>query len=129
MARDRRLALVAPLLLVALAALQIGLATGFGLSPWKGGGFGMFATLDHPGLREVRLLAGDDGHRIALPSDARRLRDAALVWPSPGRLGALARAVEAEQGSVVVEVWRARFDGELAVHWECLARWPTGGRG
>ena len=36
----------APLLLIVMALRQLILAQTMGLSPWKGGGFGMFASLD-----------------------------------------------------------------------------------
>jgi hypothetical protein len=52
-----RLAIAAPpLLLVAVAALQMSLALTAQLSPWKGGGFGMFASNDGLPFREVRVL-------------------------------------------------------------------------
>jgi hypothetical protein len=38
-------------LLVVVAGAQVTLATTAGLSPWKGGGFGMFATTDDAGRR------------------------------------------------------------------------------
>ena len=37
---------VAPLLLVVVATAQLGLAHAYDLTPWKGGGFGMFSTID-----------------------------------------------------------------------------------
>src|SRR5262249_8435137 len=43
-------------LLVGIASRQIALTRREGLTPWKGGGFGMFATLDHGGHRRVRIV-------------------------------------------------------------------------
>lgn len=44
---------LAPGILVAVALVQLLLAHTVGLSSWKGGGFGMFATVDSPGARIV----------------------------------------------------------------------------
>jgi len=45
----------APALLSALAIAQLIMGTQFDLSPWKGGGFGMFSTVDSPAGRMVRV--------------------------------------------------------------------------
>ena len=45
--------MLAPALLVAVASTQIALSRTFDLTAWKGGGFGMFSTLDHAGYRVV----------------------------------------------------------------------------
>jgi hypothetical protein len=42
-------------LLVAVASVQVVLTRTAGLSPWKGGGFGMFSTTDDSGRRRVRV--------------------------------------------------------------------------
>ena len=42
-----RTVVVPPVLLLVVAVCQIGLAKAAGLTAWKGGGFGMFSTLDH----------------------------------------------------------------------------------
>jgi hypothetical protein len=55
-----------PSLLVAVGLLQIYLAQTAHLSPWKGGGFGMFATIDNP---EMRVIAAE-----GLSSDGQWLR-------------------------------------------------------
>ena len=47
----------APALLLALVAVcQIVLAKTADLTPWKGGGFGMFATLDHNAHRRLEVV-------------------------------------------------------------------------
>ncbi len=56
------------LCLVIVAALQITLAHRAGLSPWKGGGFGMFAAIDSPGMRVLTVVGIDSAgveHRIS----------------------------------------------------------------
>jgi hypothetical protein len=106
--------------LVVLACAQIGLAFGANLSPWKGGGFGMFATNDHVGLRQVRVYAIRDGReeRLELPSELRREELRAAWLPTEGALGRYARRlVQAgvAQGAraLRVEVWRTEFDAAL----------------
>lgn len=50
--------------LVVVALLQMTLAHTVGLSPWKGGGFGMFSTVDSPDYRMVIVtvrLQGNEG--------------------------------------------------------------------
>jgi len=51
--------IVVPVLLVAIAVAQIVTATYGTLSPWKGGGFGMFASIDGPASRSLFLSAVD----------------------------------------------------------------------
>ena len=56
------------LCLLIVAALQITLAHRAGLSPWKGGGFGMFAAIDSPGMRVLTVVGIDSAgaeHRIS----------------------------------------------------------------
>ena len=49
--RQRWLPVLPACLLLAVAANQVVLAFSEGLNPWKGGGFGMFATADRGGGR------------------------------------------------------------------------------
>jgi hypothetical protein len=54
-------------ILVLVALLQIYLTQTANLSPWKGGGFGMFGALDAPGMRIIQAEALDqDGNSIQL---------------------------------------------------------------
>ena len=48
-----------PLLLIGVAARQITLVRAAGLSPWHGGGFGMFASIDRDERRLVQLQTTD----------------------------------------------------------------------
>ncbi|MCB9749224.1 MAG: hypothetical protein H6713_04360 [Myxococcales bacterium] len=72
--RQRLLTGAAPLALAVVAALQLTAAHVYGLSPWKGGGFGMFSTVDSPSARFVVLaLVTEDGARpVPVPDAARR---------------------------------------------------------
>ena len=116
--RAGRRALVAPALLVALALAQIGGWQSAGLSPWKGGGFGMFATNDHGAFRSVRVveLAPGGGERpVVLPAELDRLRRHAREVPREANLRRLADALRARApslGALRVEVWRTEFARE-----------------
>jgi hypothetical protein len=108
---DRWRALLAPGLLALLGLLQIALALGFDLSPWKGGGFGMFATTDHGGLRHV-VVTDTAGQRVRVPSELTRLRGRVREYPVASGLAGLADALrEADPGlgPVRVEVRRLEF--------------------
>ena len=48
-------------LLAAVSVVQIVLAATLHLSAWKGGGFGMFSTLDHGGFRGVDVVVDAPG--------------------------------------------------------------------
>lgn len=52
--------LAVPCLLILIAAGQIVQANFMELSPWKGGGFGMFAAIDSPGMRFISVEALDE---------------------------------------------------------------------
>jgi hypothetical protein len=108
------------MLLLIVALVQISLARAANLSPWKGGGFGMFASTDGSAFRYVRLFveAPDRSEEIVVSGS---LEDAALraqLFPADHFLRQLAVAVaerEQRQGRAVstvrVEAWRVDFDG------------------
>jgi hypothetical protein len=130
---------VAPGLLAALAGVQIALAFGAHLSPWKGGGFGMFSTLDHGGFRgvEVTALLPEGERRLAVPPERVREMRRARTLPTRGALLGLARALAPElpeARAVRVRVFRIAFEpGDLRpvrrplaeVTWERPAQAPT----
>ncbi|HEX2485297.1 MAG TPA: hypothetical protein VHQ66_08355 [Myxococcota bacterium] len=106
--------------LVALACTQIALAFGAGLSPWKGGGFGMFATNDHGGFRHVRVYALEAGgeRRLDVPPELQRQELHAAWLPTDAQLRRLAAqlsrtGVARDAGALRVEVWRTEFDASL----------------
>lgn len=102
-------------LLLALCLLQLVLVREAGLSPWKGGGFGMFSTLDNSNFRTVRVIAVEGGRDVpvTLPPGTERLRRAIRILPLHRWLAELAadalRAAPDAQ-AVRIEVWRIAFD-------------------
>jgi hypothetical protein len=109
-----RRALAAPGLLLALALAQLGGFAWFGLSPWLGGGFGMFATNDHGAFRRVRVteLTRDGERPVAVPSELERLQRHVREVPREAnlrRLGAALRERTPGLGALRIEVWRTEF--------------------
>ena len=113
-------ACVAPALLVAVGALQIGLTQVADLTPWLGGGFGMFSTLDSPGARHVHafLLTPGVERELEIGSEARDFAQRARALPTSARLRALASMLESglprdepdADRLIRIQVWRTDFD-------------------
>jgi hypothetical protein len=104
-------------LLASIAVAQMALSTSTTLSAWKGGGFGMFSTVDAPAFRAVRVTVEAPGRSeiIELPPSLHDLGARAAAWPTTARLVRLARAIggrEQRQGRPVdlVRVEVARRD-------------------
>src|SRR5690554_3498707 len=58
---------LAPGLLVVVACIQLALVRTQDLTAWKGGGFGMFSTLDSPSARALRVvLLTTEGEALVL---------------------------------------------------------------
>jgi hypothetical protein len=115
----RRLRHVPAVLLLAVAALQIVLARHADLSPWSGGGFGMFSTTDVWARRHLHVFAIRPGllSEVEIPDELREPARRALALPAEGRLRALARALaelpSPDQGPpdrVELQVFATRFD-------------------
>jgi hypothetical protein len=126
-ARAARLALLPPALLALLGVAQIALSFGADLSPWKGGGFGMFASTDHGGFREVRVVAetAEGERRVPIPPELQRAARRAREMPSAAALRALGRGLErsAPGAALRIEVRRLVFDPrDLRPAWRPLAR-------
>ena len=112
--------------LVLLACVQVGLVFVADLSPWKGGGFGMFSTNDHGSFRSVRVFVeGPSGERrLGVPSDRLQALFRVRELPDEAALRAFARSLAPEApdaAAIRVEVWRARFDAELRARYERIA--------
>jgi hypothetical protein len=106
--------------LVAVGATQIWLSFTLDLTPWKGGGFGMFSTSDQPRVRFARVVVlTAQGTEILLaqkgPANEARLRAASL--PVRSTAEPLAReAIEITRKSnpavtgARIEIWKRDFD-------------------
>lgn len=119
---------LAPALLAAVAGVQLWAVRATDLTPWLGGGFGMFSTTDSWGRRHLHAWAVSPGVRreIAVPPDAGRLARAALAQPTPARLrdlaARLAADVEDDVTAVQLQVWAPRFDPETLAPSSVLLR-------
>ena len=131
---DRYWTSVPAALLVAVALGQVALAHTTGLSPWKGGGFGMFASLDARPFRYVRVFveAPERSEELAISASLEALAASAEIQPGDRQLERLARGVVARerrrQRPVVngrIEVWRAEYaPGSLAPRVRLLRTYP-----
>jgi hypothetical protein len=113
-------AVAVPVVLLVLVALcQIILARGASLTPWKGGGFGMFSTNDHAGHRMLRITvtARERSEEIAISPSLEYAAARAAMLPRRRELTRLARLVverEERHGrpaeGVRIECWRTAYD-------------------
>jgi hypothetical protein len=104
--------------LITVAATQVILVRTAGLSPWKGGGFGMFSTTDDAGSRFVRVFvtAPDRSEEIAISPSLEDAAARAAVLPTDTQLERLAgRVVAREQRNqrpveiLRIEAWRVEY--------------------
>jgi hypothetical protein len=119
-------------LLIAVALNQFRLVATESLSPWSGGGFGMFASTDSPGSRHLHVFVQNNDIRKEI-SFPRSLEDELLraqTLPSHSRLAMIADAVTQLESSapvvwdeIVVEVWLTNYQPDtLAPLAELLRR-------
>jgi hypothetical protein len=110
---------IPPVLLCAVAIVQIALAHTVALTPWKGGGFGMFSTLDHSGYRGVDVIVEgpDRSEQLTIPESLDVAAARAAACPTNGLLRGLAEGVVARERRydrsvtrVRLRMWRAEFD-------------------
>jgi hypothetical protein len=108
-------------LLLAVAVTQIVLVKVADLSPWKGGGFGMFATTDGTAFRYVRLFVDAPGRSEEMNVTESLEMEAvrAQLFPSQRFMTRLGEAVGARElrhgrdvATVRVEVWRIEFSDQ-----------------
>lgn len=84
---------LAPALLVGVAGLHTYLAEAHNQTPWEGGGFGMFSTVDKRQARFVRcsLLTSRDTARVRLPDHLYRYVERLRARPTEARVESLAQ--------------------------------------
>jgi hypothetical protein len=87
--------LVPAVVLVAVAAAQVRAVMRERLSPWKGGAFGMFSTVESPASRVVRAtIVSDRGEYVVrAPPELSMLERAVRTSPSDARAAELAAAL------------------------------------
>ena len=116
--RQRWRTLVPVALLMSVAGAQVVLTRASSLSPWKGGGFGMFSTTDDAGRRSVKVFvtAPDRSEEIAVTPSLEDAAARAAVLPNDWQLTRLARrVVERERRhdrpveTVRIETWRIAY--------------------
>src|SRR5262245_51871166 len=99
--------------------MQIALAESSGLTPWKGGGFGMFSTLDHGAYRGVDVLieAPNRSEQQEIPPSLDELAARSAAYPGGALLRGLAEGIVARERRynrpvtrVTLSVWRTEFD-------------------
>jgi hypothetical protein len=109
-----------PVVLLVLVALnQQRLAHTASLSPWSGGGFGMFSTIDSPAARHLHVFLETEGIRRELDIPRQLAQEArrATTLPTRARLERFAAALTSEQDlgkiaweDIDVQVWGVNYD-------------------
>ena len=108
----RALILVAPAIAIAVLINHVYRLHAHDLSPWKGGGMGMFSTVERPGARFIKIFVDIDGQwtPARYPEMGRRTREKLRVEPSSDNLAAFREELQAlNWGSVTV-------DGRTEIH-------------
>ena len=108
-------------LLIFIALNQIRLAKTSSLSPWWGGGFGMFSTADSRGTRHIHAYAIRPGVRreLEIPSYLAELERKVLTFPSEANLEKLAAELadiptpdEGPLEAIQIQIWATNFDSD-----------------
>jgi hypothetical protein len=106
-----RRAALAPLCLCLVAGLHVARVWTAGQTPWKGGGFGMFSTVDDESARFVRcyLVTDDDEIPLPVPPAAEKFVAELRAAPTQARLDELARRLAGQSWR-----WRNERQGREA---------------
>lgn len=111
-----------PLFIMVLIAMsQFVIAQKLPLSPWKGGGFGMFSTVDSPQARRVLVFAEDNGKKTRIPySVYKELNQNFRILPTRERFNDLIDRFMANQAPLLMkdkterkftfEYWKMEFN-------------------
>jgi hypothetical protein len=104
--------------LAAVATSQVVLTQHAALTPWKGGGFGMFSTLDHGAFRAVTVVIDGPGRSetLDMPPSLEVLAARAANCPADWLLRRLAIGIAARERRyerpvtrITIRVWRTHF--------------------
>jgi hypothetical protein len=104
----------APVLLCAVALLQQYGAHRHALSPWKGGGFGMFSTVDSPSARFLRIHLSTSGGEIAVLPPRRLSEQVRQVRAMPTRSRLAPLAEELGRSAWRVYLWNPLGESSAA---------------
>ena len=104
------------LLLVAIAVNQLILANFFNLSPWLGGGYGMFSTTDVGSNRHIHIYAKSEGiiKELIYPKELSDLALRTKSFPTDRNLIVLAQRIseiedDSALKSIEVQVWKSQY--------------------
>jgi hypothetical protein len=119
MKKPLTLAIIPAALLLIIAAIQVYLAKTSYLTPWKGGGFGMFSTNDGNMFRSLRVFvfAPDRSEELLLKGNLEDLALKVQTFPNDSMLKKLATEVMKNQKkknlpavTIEIDVWRVDYD-------------------
>lgn len=104
------------IVLVIIAINQLLLANFFNLSPWLGGGYGMFSTTDVGRNRHIHIYANSPGIRKELiyPQDLKDIVFRTKSFPTGRNLKRLARRISVIEDdstlqSIEIQVWKSQY--------------------
>ena len=112
----RRLPLVPAAILAIVALTQRALLLTTALTPWMGGGFSMFTTVDGINARHLRCFVTTSAGEIAIA--APNISDDILDFPTTAPLRQVARGILVARPAATrarAEVWSFRFDRDRGV--------------
>ena len=105
--------------LIGVACHQIWLTRSANLTPWSGGGFGMFSTIDGWGNRNLQAFAIRPGIRreLEIPPALQEVTRRARAFPSETNLRALAAALAdaptpdvGPLAAIEIQMWSTDYD-------------------
>jgi len=104
------------LLLVAIAINQLILANFFSLSPWLGGGYGMFSTTDVGSNRHIHIYAKSEGilKELIYPEALKDQVSRTKSFPTDRNLDKFTRTIaqiedDSSINSIEVQVWKSQY--------------------
>ncbi len=104
------------ILLFAIAVNQLILANFFSLSPWLGGGYGMFSTTDVGSNRHIHIYAKSEGiiKELIYPKELNDLALRTKSFPTDRNLNKFTRTIaqiedDSALKSIEIQVWKSHF--------------------
>ena len=104
------------LLLVAIVVNQLILSNFFSLSPWLGGGYGMFSTTDVGSNRHIHIYAKSEGiiKELIYPKELSDLALRTKSFPTDRNLNKFTRTIaqiedDSALKSIEIQVWKSHF--------------------